>query len=75
MKGETADFGSQNDARPSCLAYRPIRILGRLSTILGAWKALKKMLFLGVNVFSTTVLVKDTILTSPTGDGTAILCG
>ena len=33
------------------------------------------MLFLGVNVFSTTVLVKDTILTSPTEDGTAILRG
>ena len=31
-------------------------------------------LYLSVNVFSTEVLFGDTILTSPTGDGTAILC-
>ena len=31
--------------------------------------------YLSVNVFSTEVLIGDTILTSPTGDGTAILRG
>ena len=30
---------------------------------------------LSVNVFSTKVLTGDTIFTSPTGDGSAILCG
>ena len=35
----------------------------------------KNALYLSVNVFSTKVLIGDTILTSPTGDGTAILCG
>ena len=30
---------------------------------------------LSVNVFSTKVLIGDTIFTSPTGDGTAILRG
>ena len=33
------------------------------------------MHFLSVNVFSTKVLIVDTIFTSPTGDGTAILRG
>ena len=37
--------------------------------------ALKNALFLSVNVFSTKVLIKDSILTSPTGDGATILCG
>lgn len=32
-------------------------------------------LLLSVNVFSTKVLIKDTILTSPTGVGATILCG
>ena len=32
----------------------------------------KNALFLSVNVFSTKVLIGDTIFTSPTGDGTAI---
>ena len=36
---------------------------------------LKKALYLSVNVFSTKVLIEDTVLTSPTGDGTAILRG
>ena len=31
--------------------------------------------YLSVNVFSTKVLIGDTIFTSPTGDGTAILRG
>ena len=35
----------------------------------------KKGLYLGANVFSTKLLIGDTILTSPTGDGTAILRG
>ena len=35
----------------------------------------KKALYSSVNVFSTKVLIGDTILTSPTGDGTAILHG
>ena len=35
----------------------------------------KNALYLSVNVFSTEVLIEDTILTSPTGDGTAILLG
>ena len=33
----------------------------------------KNGLYLSVNVFSTKVLTGDTILTSPTGEGTAIL--
>ena len=32
-------------------------------------------LYLIVNVFNTKVLIRDTIFTSPTGDGTAILRG
>ena len=35
----------------------------------------KNALYLSVNLFSTEVLFGDTILTSPTGDGTAILRG
>ena len=35
----------------------------------------KKALHLSVNVFSKKVLIRDTIFTSPTGDGTAILRG
>ena len=35
----------------------------------------KNVLKLSVNVFSTKVLTGDTILTSPTGDETAILRG
>ena len=35
----------------------------------------KDALYLSVNVFSTKVQIGDTILTSPTGDGTAILRG
>ena len=35
----------------------------------------KKAVYLGVKVFSTKVLTGDTIFTSPTGDGTAILQG
>ena len=34
-----------------------------------------KVLSLSVNVFSTKVIIGDTIFTSPTGDGTAILRG
>ena len=36
---------------------------------------LKEALYLSVNVFSMKVLIEDTIFTSPTGDGTAILHG
>ena len=35
----------------------------------------KKKLNLSVNVFSTNLLIGNTIFTSPTGDGTAILRG
>ena len=38
-------------------------------------KKKKNALYLSVNVFSMEVLIGDTILTSPTGDGTAILLG
>ena len=38
-------------------------------------KKKKNALYLSVNVFSTKVLIGDTIFTSPTGDGTAILRG
>ena len=38
-------------------------------------KKKKKALYLSVNVFSTKVLIGDTIFTSPNGDGTAILRG
>ena len=35
----------------------------------------KNALYSSVNVFSTKVLIGDTIFTSPTGDGTTILRG
>ena len=35
----------------------------------------KNALYLSVNVFSTKVLIGDTIITSPNGDGIAILRG
>ena len=38
------------------------------------WYALA-LFYLSLNVFSTKVLIGDTIFTSPTGDGTAILRG
>ena len=38
-------------------------------------KKKKNALYLSVNVFSTKVLIGDTIFTSPNGDGTAILRG
>ena len=43
--------------------------------ILLKWGFLKNALYLSVNVFSTKVLIEDTIFTSPSGDGTAILQG
>ena len=36
------------------------------------YKSIKHPFFFSVNVFSTKVLIGDTIFTSPTGDGTAI---
>ena len=36
---------------------------------------MKMALYLSVNVFSKKVLIGDTIFTSPTGDGTAIVLG
>ena len=41
------------------------------------WRLPKKKctFYLSVNVFSTKVLIGDTIFTSPNGDGTAILRG
>ena len=38
-------------------------------------KQKKKEIYLSIDVFSTKVLIGDTIFTSPTGDGTAILRG
>ena len=38
-------------------------------------KFLKSVVYFSVNVFSTKVLIGDTIFTSPTGDRTAILHG
>lgn len=35
----------------------------------------KNTLYLGVNVFRTKVLIGDTMFTSPTRDGTAVLHG
>ena len=35
----------------------------------------KKLFYLSVNVFSSKVQIEDTIFTSPTGDGAAILRG
>jgi len=39
----------------------------------GVYLKKKKALYLSVKVFSKKVLIGDTILTSPTGNGTAIL--
>ena len=33
----------------------------------------REALYLSVNIFSTKVLIEDTIFTSPTGDGIAVL--
>ena len=41
----------------------------------GNWVLKKCTFYLSVNVFSTKVLIGDTIFTSPNGDGTAILRG
>ena len=43
--------------------------------MLGKKKLKKIALYLSVNVFSTKVLIGDTIFKSPNGDGTAILRG
>ena len=48
-------------------------VVGQLCVHMFHWK--KNALYLSVNVFSTKVLVGDTIFTSLTGDGTAILRG
>ena len=63
----------------------PVRCSNQLSyeaTDVGSWSIMcsyvpleKSALYLSVNVFSTKVLVGDTIFTSLTGDGTAILRG
>ena len=63
----------------------PVRCSNQLSyeaTDVGSWSIMcsyvpleKNALYLSVNVFSTKVLVGDTIFTSLTGDGTAILRG
>ena len=63
----------------------PVRCSNQLSyeaTDVGSWSIMcsyvpleKRALYLSVNVFSTKVLVGDTIFTSLTGDGTAILRG
>ena len=42
---------------------------------MNCFKSKKKALYLSVNVFSRKVLIEDTIFTSPTGDGTAIIRG
>ena len=70
--------------KSSCLPFSLSRINERHSDFL-FWRIFFKKLFhepmqknalyLSVNVFSTEVLFGDTILTSPTGDGTAILRG
>ena len=52
--------------------YVPIQISYRL---LSDSSKKKKQLYFSVNVLSKKVLLEDTILTSPTGDGTAILRG
>ena len=63
----------------------PVRCSNQLSyeaTDVWSWSIMcsyvpleKNALYLSVNVFSTKVLVGDTIFTSLTGDGTAILRG
>ena len=48
-----------------------IRVAVGFALVRPFWK--KKTIFLSVNVFSTKVLIEDTIFVSPTGDGPAIL--
>ena len=49
--------------------------LNQNSLVLSVAQAKKKALYLSVKVFSTQLLIGDTILTSATGDGIAILRG
>ena len=53
--------------------WKTYLICGRRLQML--WTKKKYTVFLSVNVFSTKVLIGDTIFTSPNGDGTAILRG
>ena len=49
---------------------RHIRVAVAFALVRPFWK--NKTIFLSVNVFSTKVLIEDTIFVSPTGDGPAI---
>ena len=67
------------DPRP----IRPLRSLRgqhvqrrlQMSVAFSELKPRKKILFIWLSMSSTKVLIGDTIFTSPTGDGTAILRG
>ena len=52
-----------------------VRFVLKIQILAITKQLLKKASCLSVNVFSTKALICDTILTSPTGDGTTILRG
>ena len=56
-------------------AANNVSVRGSFSPFLFLFVSKKGTFYLSVNVFSTKVLIGDTIFTSPNGDGTAILRG
>ena len=71
MTGEGREGGYACPQTPRF--WKTYLICGRRLQML--WTKKKYTVFLSVNVFSTKVLIGDTIFTSPNGDGTAILRG
>ena len=78
LSWETNELGSQslvfdlfNVSRTPSAKRFEVHILAKIQNL----KKLKNALYLSVSVFSTKVLIGDTIFTSPNGDGTAILRG
>ena len=59
----------------ACYASELWRLGSVNAWILLKWEPLKNLLYLSVNVFSTKILIGDTICTSPIRDWTAILRG
>jgi len=59
--------------RREMLLFFTIKMAAMMSRANQQLRQQKNALYLRVNVFSTKVLIRDTILNSPTGDGTVIL--
>ena len=68
-------LGTYLEADNKLVGHVLMEISFLIFTFLKAGSEKKNTLYLSVNVFSTKVLIGDTIFTSPNGDGTAILRG